>query len=935
MADDGLEIENFWQSLPSLSYANEAEVEQRFVLPLLRALGYADQEISPKARIVFQEGRRGRPHEADFIVHTGSTLNQDSALLVVEAKKPGEDLADGKRQAESYAHASRAPFLLLTDGESLELWQMQISQASQRVLFSDVRSLSQYRGRIECLIGCGAARQHSLSLGCRNLTDLTFDVSAYARAELNRLGEKAILSRRLMSDTGEVISNAKSLLDGESNNLLITAGSGDGKTMLAEELHRYALAKLTDDAPIPVLISLTELADENITAIEYARHRVAAHSAQFKTAASFADLVKKRGAVLFCDGLDRVSEQSQRAFLASCSALVRDFPKLKVIIFGRVVVPSGIGLQHLEIQALSREEKWTLASILGIRSMAVHQIPQALDSLTESPLLLTLILRHMEATGQPPNNLSDIFHSWLDRLLEAGSTSVARRSRLRSLLARIATLINGASAPREEVSERLDASASLDSQLDDLVRSGALIWDRQVEICHDALGEFLRAENFLSHDEMYVVSRLQEIEFQPRSLLPIFLLSMCRTWCVRQAIWSRLSEARLPTYLDALRFDQSSNTIPGSPDNSYFQDFRDGIVQPIKRFFPQVEVATYSALAWSHSPQLGVRGELSADGRNFGYEFFPAGEAGEPIASMHWNQQSGAGGFATNAGGLPVSPRKMGFNKTVYGLEAVLKARQLKGGAYWSNERLIGRIHFMNEDLGRTESTSASLKGLKERLHKDRDLLIGLGRFGQRSFTIASMIEDIENLESHGWDRLDPWWEHYPIERDSDPAHEEEAGLIGEFWRRSQIVYREVIDANFLVVSEDMNYYCGMPMRYRVEMYPGKMSPRSMSYLYKPVETWEEAGADVGFEGHGAINWEDDHYQESMALMAKFGRVGCTSMSFSQGPAPVFDGSRRFAGFDGETAALREAISMLCSDLNRLFERAPVNTLNKRDITNF
>lgn len=93
---------DFWDKLLNVkvSLTTEADVELRVVEPLLRALGYEDDDIAPKYPVEFQEGRVGRRPEADYVCFAGPLKNRDTSLLVVEAKKPGEALPPGKSQGE-------------------------------------------------------------------------------------------------------------------------------------------------------------------------------------------------------------------------------------------------------------------------------------------------------------------------------------------------------------------------------------------------------------------------------------------------------------------------------------------------------------------------------------------------------------------------------------------------------------------------------------------------------------------------------------------------------------------------------------------------------------------------------------------------------------------------------------------------------------------
>ena len=68
-------IDDIWNRAPGLNFENEAAVETRLIVPLLRALGYSELDhIVPKYPVVFQEGRRrGRRPEADLVVFAEAT----------------------------------------------------------------------------------------------------------------------------------------------------------------------------------------------------------------------------------------------------------------------------------------------------------------------------------------------------------------------------------------------------------------------------------------------------------------------------------------------------------------------------------------------------------------------------------------------------------------------------------------------------------------------------------------------------------------------------------------------------------------------------------------------------------------------------------------------------------------------------------------------
>ena len=177
---------DFWNNIPTTNLTSEANVELRLVIPLLHALGYENDDIASKYPVVFQQGRVGRPHEADFVCFYGPLHNRDTSLLGVEAKKPGEALPNGKEQGESYVANLRAPLLLLTNGETLEVWQWQATQESVRVLNIPLSSLAAERGTVERLLSKAAVYEYCRSFHVKTILEASADYGPYETAELKR-----------------------------------------------------------------------------------------------------------------------------------------------------------------------------------------------------------------------------------------------------------------------------------------------------------------------------------------------------------------------------------------------------------------------------------------------------------------------------------------------------------------------------------------------------------------------------------------------------------------------------------------------------------------------------------------------------------------------------------------------------------------------------
>jgi hypothetical protein len=226
--------DRFWDDVALRTFENEAAVETRLILPLLRALGYDDADIRPKYPVIFQEGRRGRKHEADYVVFAEKPHSRATSLIVVEAKAPNKGLGDGKSQGESYAANIRTPLLMITNGARLEVWQLQPNLESELVLGCSISDLTTKRGEIEALLTKEAVIAYSRTLRHKSFGLLARDLSAYERAEFERPGEARCSIVRKLKESGPRSADCSSinLLQVFTEGALIVGASGYGKTTL-------------------------------------------------------------------------------------------------------------------------------------------------------------------------------------------------------------------------------------------------------------------------------------------------------------------------------------------------------------------------------------------------------------------------------------------------------------------------------------------------------------------------------------------------------------------------------------------------------------------------------------------------------------------------------------------------------------------------------
>lgn len=102
--------------LPALELPmdNEANTEDRVILPLLERWGYQSSEYQAKPRL-----KEGYP---DFLVTLPRVGDRPLNYLIIEVKTPSKSPLTGSQQLRRYMEAAHAVFGLLTNGREYQLF---------------------------------------------------------------------------------------------------------------------------------------------------------------------------------------------------------------------------------------------------------------------------------------------------------------------------------------------------------------------------------------------------------------------------------------------------------------------------------------------------------------------------------------------------------------------------------------------------------------------------------------------------------------------------------------------------------------------------------------------------------------------------------------------------------------------------------------------
>ena len=156
-------------------------------------------------------------------------------------------------------------FFFSTNGEALELWQLQATKESECVLAISVALMASERGKVERLLSKAALYDYCRKFDIKTILEASGDYSHNETAELKRFsryGPSISRTARRMADAGQSASiETDHLLVEYPSGAIIVAPSGFGKTTLSHRLFRQAIEErwrgnrqlLPIDVPLPDL----------------------------------------------------------------------------------------------------------------------------------------------------------------------------------------------------------------------------------------------------------------------------------------------------------------------------------------------------------------------------------------------------------------------------------------------------------------------------------------------------------------------------------------------------------------------------------------------------------------------------------------------------------------------------------------------------------
>ncbi len=906
-------MSNFWGTVQHFEFTNEASVETRLIIPLLNELGYINSDIFPKYPIIFQEGRKGRKPEADFVVFCDIPHDKNTSLIVIEAKAPTELLEDdAKTQAESYTANIRAPFFLLTNGRELEIWQFQLTSESECILRIPINELHAYRGKIESYLSKSAAIEYAKSLYHKNIMKFNHDVSKYINAELGRIKKYQNAIERTLTNNNASSENknysSHELLSCFPNGAIILAHSGLGKTTLSYKLFQQSLQNVSNnfDEKLAFEISLSDLVEIEQTIIQFIEERLISHHPNI-TEYALKDICREKGIILLCDSFDRVPIKKQKKIEIELNNLRRDFPKIQLFIFSRSTIELKLELPTLKLEPLNYDEKIKLKG--GEIDILLYSMPQILLKLSSNPLLLIHIVEFYQKEKKLPFDLKEVFQFWLEQLLNTDSRDNITNIDKENALYLLANQSIYSPFNKIKAISLLRENHLSDSIFSDLIQCEAInINGSIIEFQHEALADYLRALYIASLNEENLILELNKIPLEKDSFFPILLIQLLPSRHLQRLLWKRLTSISLPLYLSTLYY--RSDTSKEITEEKYLEDLLEGVEFPLDGFFSDIKETIIEQLTGKKASRLAITGRLNK-GSNitqpyFSFHPFDGQEinVGSPSGQYFWvNLEESK--YRLDSG------RLIGAKRLKESILKIIENRQLKGGKIWVEERLIGRLRYLKFPL---EKINYSLDELELTITSNKiKNMINIPYSGKQKFNLNDLLEDIIYLKNHGQIKLELWWERLKINNLKMSKNEITQLLLNEYYRRLQLAYKEIVENSFKSISHEFHFYWALPVRYKLAV-----TGRTFHYQWLPVSSWDQIGADVEFCDSYSIS-ESLSFSDVYDALSKLGRTTCNRVTIGERELIEFD----FYEIEGETPIIHWVCKLILEDIKYLFSELP------------
>ncbi|WP_291098653.1 MULTISPECIES: type I restriction enzyme HsdR N-terminal domain-containing protein [unclassified Flavobacterium] len=137
--------DSWFEEIQTKQFLTEKEVENKFIIPLLKRLGFDDDDRYDGMPVKASIGSKKTVLEIDFALFNSKNITLvNQSLLIVEAKKEGRlqkitELENSQNQVKSYAFWASCSFGFLTDSKIIQVIGVSHLNTGMDVIFNCYR----------------------------------------------------------------------------------------------------------------------------------------------------------------------------------------------------------------------------------------------------------------------------------------------------------------------------------------------------------------------------------------------------------------------------------------------------------------------------------------------------------------------------------------------------------------------------------------------------------------------------------------------------------------------------------------------------------------------------------------------------------------------------------------------------------------------------
>lgn len=443
-------IKEYIEQIKKENIVQETEVRSKIVNPLLDLLEYPTENIAEEYPVYGKDGRKDLNTKlADIIIFKENNANNfrnkngiewvmDNSLIVIELKKPGEDLEDAKYQATFYAMWTRCIIYVITNGEDIVIYSLK-NYVSDKLLFNgkiinldkswqELNQVLNYKNVLKI------KEKESSNINSSNFIYLDYcknklnENTNYLTKGINRFLKKnndiynigSLMN--LTTDSSEKIEYKEFL---KENRTIVIGNVGIGKTYLLKLIELELLSKYVkeENNAIPIIIDAKGW-KKNYNLIEEAIYNILKYNFSNIDLDSIREKIIDGEYILLVDGIDEI-KKDRNIFIDEIKNLCKGM-NTRIICTCRNNNYFGELDEYLKkynLEELTEEQiKEYIKNNIGEHECyrIYEKVNKEIRELMKNPLLLSMIVFvYQNNNKEIPKNKALLYKIFLEHLIDS------------------------------------------------------------------------------------------------------------------------------------------------------------------------------------------------------------------------------------------------------------------------------------------------------------------------------------------------------------------------------------------------------------------------------------------------------------------------------------------------------------------------------------